>query len=109
MADAPSTLPLNVNQENTRKYSYKKEIVSEINDTKEISEVTFPINLKLIKQHQQKYLILMDKYKEVTYQKGTFSGVSNIDLNHIPCEDNIVIPPILKSYILHWYHTYILH
>ena len=53
MADAPSTLPLNVNQENTRKYNYKREIVSKINDTKEISEVTFPIDFKLTQRHQQ--------------------------------------------------------
>ena len=25
------------------------------------------------------------------------------------CEDNLVIPPILQSYILNWYHKYLLH
>ena len=25
------------------------------------------------------------------------------------CKDNIVIQPILQSYVVHWYHTYILH
>ena len=83
--------------------------MSEINDTTERSEGTFPINLKLIKQHQHKDFNLMDKYKEVTYQAVTFSGVSNIYLNHKTCKDKIVIPPILQSYILHWYHTYIIH
>ena len=33
----------------------------------------------------------------------------NIDLNLIACEDKVVIPSNLQSYLLHWYHTYILH
>ena len=44
-----------------------------------------------------------------TYQKGYFRGISNIYLNLITCKDNIIIQPILKSYKLHWYHTYLLH
>ena len=34
---------------------------------------------------------------------------ANIDLRLITCEDNIVILPILQKYVLHWYHTYLLH
>ena len=44
-----SRIPLNGNQETTQKSTYQQEIVSEINDTEEIPEGTFPINLKLIK------------------------------------------------------------
>ena len=25
------------------------------------------------------------------------------------CKDKIVIPSILQSYVVHWYHTYLLH
>ena len=44
MADAPSTFPLNGNQETTHESTYKNEIVSEIKDTKGEPEGTFPIN-----------------------------------------------------------------
>ena len=43
------------------------------------------------------------------YQKGSFFGGSNIDLKLITCKDKIVIPSKLQSYILYWYHTYLLH
>ena len=51
----------------------------------------------------------MDKDEDGTYQTGSFRGGSNINLNLITCEDKIVILSILQSYILHWYHTYLLH
>ena len=71
--------------------------MSEINDTREITEGNLLINLKLIEQHQQKDPRLLYKYK------------SNIDLKLIMCKDKIVITSILQSYVLHWDHTYILH
>ena len=45
----------------------------------------------------------------VTYHKYSFRGGSNINIIIITCDDNIVIPSILQSYVLHWYHTYLLH
>ena len=50
VTDRLSTIPLNGNQETTHKSTYQNEIVSDINDIEEISEYTFPINLKLIKK-----------------------------------------------------------
>ena len=41
VADTLSIFPLNGNQYTTQKSAYKKKIVSEINDTKEIHEGTF--------------------------------------------------------------------
>ena len=69
----------------------------------------FPYQFKLIYQYQQKDPSLIDKYEMGTYQKGSFRGGSNIYLNFITCEDNIFIPLILQSFMLHWYHTYLLH
>ena len=100
---------LNRNQDSTHNSNYKKEIVSEINDIEEITEGTFLINFKLIKKYQRKYPRLLDKYKEGAYQTGYFCGGCNIYLSLITCEDNISIPSILQSYVLHWYHTYLLH
>ena len=83
--------------------------MSEINDTEETPAGNFPTDLKLTAQYQRTEPILMAKYKEGTYQKNSFCGRSNIELNLITCEDNIFILSILQSYILHWYHTYLLH
>ena len=83
--------------------------MSKIKDTEEISEGTFPINLKLIAQYQQTELILVAKYEYGMYHKGYFCGGSNIDLNLIMCEDNIFIPSKLQSYVLPWYHLYLLY
>ena len=65
--------------------------MSEINDIEEIPEGGFPINLKLIAKYQWKEPSLLAKYKDGTYHKGSFCGGSNIYINLITCEDNIVI------------------
>ena len=44
----------NRNQETTQYSTYKKEIVSELNDTKELSEDIFRMNLRLIGYYQRK-------------------------------------------------------
>ena len=66
--------------------------MSEINDTEEIPEGNFPINLKLIQQNQRAEPSLMAKHKYGTYHKGYFLGGSNIYLSLIMCKDNICIP-----------------
>ena len=43
-----SILTLNGNEETTQKFTYQKEIVSEINDIKEQPEGNFPIDFRLI-------------------------------------------------------------
>ena len=44
-----------------------------------------------------------------TSHKGYFRGGSNIDIILITYKDKIVILSKLQSYVLHWYHAYILH
>ena len=83
--------------------------MSEINDIKELTKSNFPINLKLMKKYQRTEPILMDKYKDGTYHMGSFHGGSNIDINLIKCKDKIVIPSKLQSYLLRWYHMYLLN
>ena len=51
----------------------------------------------------------MDKYKNSTYHKGYFHGGVKDDIILITCEDKIVIMSKLQSYVLHWYHMYLLH
>ena len=83
--------------------------MSEINDTKELPEGVFLINLKPINQYQRKDSRLLTKYKMGKYQKGYFCGGSHIYLKLITCEDKIFINAIIQSYVLHWYHRYLLH
>ena len=83
--------------------------MSEINDTKEIPEGIFPINLRLTQKHQRSEPSIKVKYKDGTYHKGYFRGGINIYLKLKMCKDKIIIPSIIQSYIVHWYHTYILH
>ena len=90
-------IPLNGNEETKQKSTYQQEIVSEINDTEEIPEGTFPTHLKLIKTYQRLEPNITAKYKDGTYQKGYCFGGSNIDLKIITCKDNIVIPSKIQS------------
>ena len=83
--------------------------MSEINDTKEIPEGTFPINLKPIKEHQRLEPTIKAKYKDGTYQQGYLCGGSNINLKLITCKDKIVIPSKLQSYIVHWCQMYLVY
>ena len=71
--------------------------MSDINDTKELSEGNFDFNLILIKQHQRKELILLYIYKDGTYQKCSFRGESNIQLNLITCKDTFLFPQYSKA------------
>ena len=100
---------MNRNQETTEESNYKKKLLSEINNTKELFEGFFPINLKTIDQYQHKHPSLLDKYEIVMYQKGSFRGLSNIQLKIITFSYKVVIPIIIQKCVLRWYHTYLLH
>ena len=82
---------LDINQETTWMFSYTKEIVSYINDIKEIPEGTFRINLKMISTYQWMEPRLVTKYKNDTHHIGSFRGVRNINISLVTCEDNTVI------------------
>ena len=83
--------------------------MSEINEIEEVPEGTFPINIKLNKKFQRLEPNTIAKYTTGNYQKGCFIGGSNIDLKLITCGDNIFILSKLQSYVVHWYHVYLLH
>ena len=81
----------------------------EINDTKEIPEGFFPIILKSIKKYQRLEPSITAKNKDGKYQQFSFRGVSNIYIQLITCKEKIVILSKLQSYVVHWYHAYLLH
>ena len=66
--------------------------MSETNDIEELPKVNLPIDLKLIKKYQWSEPSIIHKYKNGTHHKGSFFGISNIDLKLIMCKDKIVIP-----------------
>ena len=51
----------------------------------------------------------MAKYNISEYKSGSFWRERNNSFNFLKCEDKTVIPLIIKSCLLHWYHLYILH
>ena len=51
----------------------------------------------------------MAKYKDVTHNKGYFCGGSNENIKLITCKNKIVILSKIQSYVLNWYHKYLLH
>ena len=63
MADVLSIVSLNMNQETTQDSTYKKEIMSKTNYTKELPEHFFPIRFKLFGRYQCKYPSLKTKYE----------------------------------------------
>ena len=65
----------------------------------------FKINLPIPTERTQPN----GKYKMGVYNAGSFREVINIYLNLIMCKYKIFILLILQSYVLHWYHTYLLH
>ena len=63
----------------------------------------------MIQKYQQEEPSITDKYKDGTHHKGYFCRGSNIDIKLITYKGKIVIPPKLQSYVVHWYHTHLLH
>ena len=86
VADSLSRFTINRNQETAQDSTYKKDIVSEINNTEELSDIFFSMELKHIDHYQRKFPCLKDKYYMGTYHRGSGCGVSNIHLKLIKCE-----------------------
>ena len=107
-ADVLSQLPNNGNQETTHETMYTTETMLEPYNIKELPESTFTISFNLIDRYQQEDPFLTKKLKCVEYSKGYFClCCSTIKL--ITYKDKIVIPRLLKKYVVKLYHTYLLH
>ena len=109
IVDGLSKMPLNGNGDTTQNSTYQKEMCSKINDIEEIPEGTSTINLKSIQKYQRSEPSITTKDIDCTYHKGSFRGRSNTFIKLITCEYKIVILSILQSYVVHWYHKYLLH
>ena len=93
--------------------------MSETYGIEELETGTFPLTYKNIDKYQRKDKQLLKILKRTidsnistdhtnNYHTKSFrGGGKEIDL--ICREDKIVIPKVLQKYVLHWYHTYLLH
>jgi hypothetical protein len=93
--------------------------MSETYGIEELETGTFPLTYRIIDKYQRKDTQLLKKLKRTidsntstdhtsNYHTKSFrGGGKEIDL--ICREDKIVIPKVLQKYVLHWYHTYLLH
>ena len=68
----------------------------------------YPLNYSIIDKYQQKDPILINKLRKNIYTTKTFRGGGKE--RQLICRDGkIVIPQILRSRVLTWYHEYLLH
>ena len=88
--------------------TYLKETMSEIYDTKELPEVTFPLSFKIVDRYQWKDSIVTEKLNSTENKKGSFRGILDT-IKLVTFKNKIVIPQLLQRYVVKWYHTYILH
>ena len=63
----------------------------------------------MIQKYQREEPSITANYKDGTYHKGYFRVGSNIDIKIKTCKDKIDIPSKIQSYVVHWYHAYLLH
>jgi hypothetical protein len=69
---------------------------------------TFPLTYKILDKYQRKDKEILNKLKKKTYHANDFHGGGTTRM--LICRnDKIVVPKVLQQYVLHWYHTYLLH
>ena len=82
--------------------------MAESYDVEKLDNDTFPLTYKQIKHYQKTDKALLKKLEKGQYSENTFRGGGK-SLTLISKDDRIVIPKILQTYTLNWYHTYLLH
>ena len=102
-----SLLHNNGNEEITHESTYTTEKISELYDTEELLEGTFPLSFKLVDHYQWEEPILTEKLNSAEYIKGYFQGGRNT-INFVTFNDKIVIRQLLQMYVVKWYHRYLL-
>jgi hypothetical protein len=112
VADALSRLDINNNEISSKTLS---ETLA-MDNAKLFGEDTleqhiFSVNLKLIQQEQQKdkqllQTVKLDKNNQ--FQLKNFRGGGNL-CSLICYKDKIVVPKVLQSQIIQWYHTFLCH
>ena len=69
---------------------------------------TFPLTYRMINKYQRKDKEMVEKLKCANYHTKYFRGGGNTFM--IICKnDKIVVPEIIRKYVVNWYHTYLLY
>ena len=88
---------------------YTNDLLAELNDFDKLPDDIYPLTYKIIDQYQQQDPILKKTIKQSTmYTLEPFRGGGK-DRQLICYKGKIVIPTILRSRVLTWYHEYLCH
>ena len=80
----------------------------EIYDVEEIPNGISQLKFTTLDPYQWEDPVIQAKLIRAKYKKVSFRGVRNT-ITLITYQDKIVIPQKIQKYVLHWYHTYLLH
>ena len=110
-ADAMSRLPaknlseLNSNDVITQKgESMSPEYVADHYGLEELPDGTFPLRYKVLDEYQKADKDLIKALKTGKYTAKTFRGGGK-ELLLIVHEGRIIVPEVLRKYVIDWYHT----
>jgi len=84
------------------------EVLAERYGIEKLEPDTFPLTYATIRKYQLADAELMKKLQNETYDVHTFRGGGK-PVELVVKDLKIVIPKSLQSYVLNWYHTYLLH
>ena len=85
-----------------------REQLAEIYSVDQLDGDTFPLIYRTINKYQRKDKELVENLKCANYHTKYFCGGGNTFM-HICKNYKIVVPTILRKYMVNWYHTYLLH
>ena len=108
VADAMSHLETNNNAAGFDETTVSHTELAENYGVDDLPLDTFPLTYKIMDKYQRKDKEILNKLKMKVYHAKDFRGGGTTRM--LVCyNDKIVIPKILQRYVLHWYHTYLLH
>ena len=105
-ADALSRLPLI--KSDVTESDVTREQLAESYCVDQLDGDTFPLTYRMINKYQRKDKEMVEKLKCANYHTKYFRGGGNTFM--IICKnDKIVVPEIIRKYVVNWYHTYLLY
>ena len=88
--------------------NYKADELADLYTVDKLPDNLYPLKYSVIDKYQQKDPKLLNKLNKGIYTTKTFRGGGKV--RQLICrDDKIVIPEILRTRVLSWYHEYLLH
>ena len=105
ISNLPARQPMNLLQGPEQ---LSRKTVSDQFGLKSLTKGTFPLRYSILDKYQQEDQKLLENLKRGVYTAKTFRGGGKEFL--LICKnEKIVVPTVLRKYVLNWYHTYLLH